>query len=483
MALKVKFRTQFPAAVTVTSPLTMTKSGLSYTFGFDPTALETVLSLVYQPLDAGLTALSNLSSTAGLLVETAADTFTQRTITGTANEITIANGSGAAGNPTASLPAALTFTGKTVTGGTFAGPALTTPTLGVASATSLALGGAAIGGNVMAATGTSLLSGTVAVATQSATAFAVGNGGATNPAFVVDSSAVSGVTGIKVTTFAAGSGSAITTVSSGANENMAINAKGSGQLSIANVSTGPVAIGQSLIYGGVTLTNAVTGTGSMVLSTSPTLVTPALGTPSAIVLTSATGLPITTGVSGLAAGIATFLGTPSSANLLAALTTKTGTGSAVFGTSPQITTPDIVGTIAAGNANAGSVGEYVSSSIVQGSAVSLTNNTSANMTSISLTAGDWDVWATFMFLPGATTNITQLVGSINTTSATVNSAAQGLTSYSSTGAVPGVLNCGAPMVQTRVNVSSTTTVYAVSQAAFTVSTLSAWGTLQARRVR
>lgn len=43
---------------------------------------------------------------------------------------------------------------------------------------------------------------------------------------------------------------------------------------------------------------ATTGSGSAVLATSPTLVTPALGTPSAVVLTSATGLPLTTGVTG-----------------------------------------------------------------------------------------------------------------------------------------------------------------------------------------
>lgn len=77
---------------------------------------------------------------------------------------------------------------------------------------------------------------------------------------------------------------------------------------------------------------AVTGTGSYVKATSPTLVTPALGTPSSATLTNATGLPISTGVSGLGTGVATFLATPSSANLLAALTDETGTGSAVFAT-------------------------------------------------------------------------------------------------------------------------------------------------------
>lgn len=86
-----------------------------------------------------------------------------------------------------------------------------------------------------------------------------------------------------------------------------------------------------------------TGTGSAVFATSPTLVTPALGTPSSATLTNATGLPIATGVSGLGTGVATFLATPSSANLRSALTDETGTGSAVFATSPTLVTP-ILGT-------------------------------------------------------------------------------------------------------------------------------------------
>jgi hypothetical protein len=64
-----------------------------------------------------------------------------------------------------------------------------------------------------------------------------------------------------------------------------------------------------------------------------------LNTPASGTLTNATGLPISTGVSGLGTGVATFLATPSSANLLAAVTNETGTGALVFGTSPTLTTP------------------------------------------------------------------------------------------------------------------------------------------------
>jgi hypothetical protein len=113
-----------------------------------------------------------------------------------------------------------------------------------------------------------------------------------------------------------------------------------------------------------------TGTGLLVFNTSPTLVTPVLGTvtsgnisactstsmvmvtpilgtPTSGTLTNCTGLPIATGVSGLAANVATFLATPSSANLAAVLTDETGTGAAVFANTPTLVTP-ILGTPTSG---------------------------------------------------------------------------------------------------------------------------------------
>jgi len=90
-----------------------------------------------------------------------------------------------------------------------------------------------------------------------------------------------------------------------------------------------------------------TGSGALVFATSPTLTTPVLGTPASATLTNATGLPISTGVSGLGTGVATFLATPSSANFISAVTDETGTGSLVFGTSPTITPAAGTTTIAA----------------------------------------------------------------------------------------------------------------------------------------
>lgn len=88
--------------------------------------LEVVIGTDVQAHDNTLDSLS--SSSSGMIAKTAPGDITPRTITGTANEITLTNGNGVFGDPTVSLPSSLTFTGKTVTGGTYNSPSISTPT-------------------------------------------------------------------------------------------------------------------------------------------------------------------------------------------------------------------------------------------------------------------------------------------------------------------------------------------------------------------
>jgi hypothetical protein len=143
----------------------------------------------------------------------------------------------------------------------------------------------------------------------------------------------------------------------------------------------------------------------------------------------------------------------------------------------------LLGTIANDAASAGNVGEYVSSTINSGSAVALSTNVAANITSVSLTAGDWDIWSNLYFLAAGTTSITILQGSLSTTSATLN-VNPGFWGVQATPAsVIGANTTGLDVGPVRLSLAGTTTLFIVAQATFTVSTLSGYGIIQARRVR
>lgn len=174
-------------------------------------------------------------------------------------------------------------TGTIGIGNTSTGAVTITPplTYGVATGTSLALGGCTIGANALCTTGTAAISSTLTsaahvITSASTIALAVGLNGSTNPAFVVDSSAASQASGLKILTAIAGGGVDISVIDSGSNSPLSINAKGTGGISIGNVSTGAITLSRAttlsgaLTYGGVTLANSVVGTGSMVLSGGPT---------------------------------------------------------------------------------------------------------------------------------------------------------------------------------------------------------------------
>jgi len=157
-------------------------------------------------------------------------------------------------------------------------------------------------------------------------------------------------------------------------------------------------------------------------------------------------------------------------------------------TAPSISfsgTNGIVGTVTNNNATAGSVGEYVSSTIASGSAVSLTTVTPANITSISLTAGDWDVWLDANFLGGSSTTVASLQATINTISATLSTTPGNFTDIGYvSGAIFSIVTTETLKVGiVRYSLASTTTVYGVAEASFGTSTLAVYGILQARRVR
>lgn len=131
---------------------------------------------------------------------------------------------------------------------------------------------------------------------------------------------------------------------------------------------------------------------------------------------------------------------------------------------------------------AGKVGEYISATVLAGSAVSITNNTAANVASISLTAGDWDVSGTVSSKVAGSTVMTTLYGWISATSATLptspNSGAYANWAGSVTG---GDVTLATGTI--RISIASTTTIYLGAQSGFSVSTNASYGFIGARRAR
>lgn len=157
----------------------------------------------------------------------------------------------------------------------------------------------------------------------------------------------------------------------------------------------------------------------------------------------------------------------------------------VTGTITPSQTAGIVGTTTNNSANAGSIGEYVSSTVAPTTS-GYTSGTAANVTSISLTAGDWDVSGLAAFSnSGVLTTNTIVQVSISTTSATQGADGANKTGISlpSPGDPPTVPAVPTPIV--RLLLASTTTVYLVARTIFTSggATMGVGGTLRARRMR
>jgi len=186
---------------------------------------------------------------------------------------------------------------------------------------------------------------------------------------------------------------------------------------------------------GVTI-SANTGTGSNVLATTPTLVTPVLGAATATTINGSTVSP------------GHYSGEPST-----------------------------------GSASAGEIGEYIESVLGAGSATALTTNVAKTITSISLTAGDWDVDGSVGFAPTATTSVNATFASLSLSTNTLDTTL-GRTGGGGFGAfVSGGSNFFSSVQPVRFSVSGATTVFLVGQSGFSVSTLSGYGIIRARRIR
>ena len=126
-----------------------------------------------------------------------------------------------------------------------------------------------------------------------------------------------------------------------------------------------------------------TGTGAPVRATSPTLVTPALGTPSSGTLTNTTGLPISTGVSGLGTNVASFLGTytlPASDGTADQVMKTNGSGTLSWSSTAAGTVPD--------GSNAGDLLEWDGSDWKTRTRLELFENEQIKTTSADLTSAE-----------------------------------------------------------------------------------------------
>jgi hypothetical protein len=141
------------------------------------------------------------------------------------------------------------------------------------------------------------------------------------------------------------------------------------------------------------------------------------------------------------------------------------------------------GTTTNDTASAGNIGETISSSIPLGSSIPISTATSADVTHVNLTAGQWQVYGTVCLNPNASTSITTFAGWISTTSATLPSPPNGGAYFLIN--LPFTTGNGDcfPVGQITVRAASTIPIYLSVYSAFTVSTNSAYGYISAIRTR
>ena len=144
-----------------------------------------------------------------------------------------------------------------------------------------------------------------------------------------------------------------------------------------------------------------------------------------------------------------------------------------------------IGTTTNDSAAAGSVGEYVASTIAYGSAVACgIAGTNISVTSISLTAGDWDVSGVFTFEGTGTSSTINWAAAGGASSVSITSATQGVAIVAPMNtSIWTQISNGFAIPTLRWSVSTTTTVYLVARVAATGGGSIGWGQIRARRIR
>lgn len=142
-------------------------------------------------------------------------------------------------------------------------------------------------------------------------------------------------------------------------------------------------------------------------------------------------------------------------------------------------TAGIVGTTTNNNANAGAVGEYIVADRLTN--VAMSNGVSINITSISLTAGDWDVNGGIYVVFSAAVGVS-VIGSVSLTSGTIGGGLPAYNGYCQLNA-PSMTNVALQTGTARMSLAATTTVYLVAYSNFGSGTCNGQGSISARRVR
>lgn len=141
---------------------------------------------------------------------------------------------------------------------------------------------------------------------------------------------------------------------------------------------------------------------------------------------------------------------------------------------------NVRGTTTNDNAAAGNLGEFLTAALAVGSAVALATTVAANVTSLALTAGDWDVTGVVDYvLTGAT--VTHLKSGASLVTATFG--AQDTFQDDVPGLVTVTDTTGEVIPLIRVSAAGAVTVFLLAAATFSAGTVSAYGSIRARRMR